>query len=36
MVSQANLDRGMIEMFAGREEEARYGRVRVIPIYVPR
>ena len=32
LVSQANLDRGMVEMFAGSEEEARYGGVRVIPI----
>ena len=32
LVSQANLDKGMTEMFTGSEEEIGYGSVRMIPL----
>ena len=32
LVSQANLDRGMVEMFAGSQEEVSYGGVRILPL----
>jgi hypothetical protein len=32
LVSQANLDRGMVEMFSGSEDEVSYGGVRVLPL----
>ena len=31
-VSQANLDKGIVDMFAGSEEEVGYGGVRVLPL----
>ena len=32
LVSQANLDRGMVDMFQGSEDEVRYGGVRMLPL----
>ena len=32
LVSQANLDKGIMDMFAGSEEELGYGGVRVLPL----
>ena len=32
LVSQANLDKGVVDMFRGSEEEVRYGGVRVLPV----
>ena len=32
LVSQANLDKGIMDMFEGSEEELRYGGVRVLPL----
>ena len=32
LVSQANLDNGVVEMFRGSEEDVRYGGVRVLPV----
>ena len=32
LVSQANLDKGMVDMFNGSSDEVRYGGVRVLPV----
>ena len=32
LVSQANLDKGIMDIFAGSEEEVRYGGVRILPL----
>ena len=32
LVSQANLDRGMVDMFMGSEEEIKFGSVRILPV----
>ena len=32
LVSQLNLDRGVVDMFSGSEDEVRYGSVRVLPL----